>query len=141
MSIRFQERLAVITPGLAAGQSPEDIADRLGTTVTALAKQLTRRGHPDLARPFVRARSHEQTRAKGGTPHGERMARMDDAFTDRLEEIQFLTDAGLSPAQIAADLGVTPGAVANQLLRRGHRVLARPFYREERRRRAQGGAS
>lgn len=52
---------------------------------------------------------------------------------ERVEEAQFLLDAGYSPRQVVDRLGITAGAVARAAYRSGADALANEFEREKRR--------
>lgn len=45
-----------------------------------------------------------------------------------VNEVEFLTSCGTSPAQIVNQIGIQPGSIAKSLTRAGRRDLARPFW-------------
>lgn len=53
-------------------------------------------------------------------------------LADLIEDVEFMLEAGESPAMIAARLHTTPAALEQRMRRNGHPDLARPFEAEAR---------
>ena len=57
------------------------------------------------------------------------------AYADWIDDFWLLTSAGESPERVAQRLGLSPGAIANALNRRGETVAARPYWALDQRQR------
>lgn len=59
-SRRFEERLSEVEMLLGTGAAPTEVARRLGTSVSALSRQLYRRGHDDIGAIFAREEGRQR---------------------------------------------------------------------------------
>ena len=57
------------------------------------------------------------------------------AYATWIDDFWLLTSAGESPERVAQRLGLSPGAIANALNRRGETVAARPYWALDQRQR------